>query len=114
MEQVLKGVPDDLAVWLRERKPTSLDELATLVEDYTLARKREATQPPQKSHGPATTPAPGRSLKDIPRGTPQGVAGRARVNAAGEKQCFHCGKYVSTADSGAPDVQLSEASGDTP
>ena len=93
MEQVLKGVPDDLAVWLRERKPTSLDELATLVEDYTLARKREATQPPQKSHGPSTTPTPGRSLKDIPRGTPQGVAGRARVNAAGEKQCFHCRQW---------------------
>ena len=47
IQQVLKGVPDDLAVWLRERKSTSLDELG----DYTLTRKREVIPNPGADPG---------------------------------------------------------------
>ncbi len=44
-EQVLCAVPDSLAVWLRERKPESLEDLATLAKDYNLARKSEEKKP---------------------------------------------------------------------
>ena len=45
MEQVLMGVPEDMAVWLKERKPKSLDELGTLADDYVLARRSEGVRP---------------------------------------------------------------------
>ena len=39
IEQFLLSVPDDLRVWLRERKPESLHKAATLADDYMLACK---------------------------------------------------------------------------
>lgn len=39
LEQFLTGVPEDLRIWLRERKPTSLRQAATLADDHALARK---------------------------------------------------------------------------
>ena len=35
MEQILQGVEDDLAIWLRERRPSSLEELSRMADDYT-------------------------------------------------------------------------------
>ena len=37
-EQVLMGVPEEMAVWLKERKPKSLEELGKLADDFALAR----------------------------------------------------------------------------
>ena len=39
VEQFITGVPEDLRIWLRERKPNSLRQAAALADDYTLARK---------------------------------------------------------------------------
>ena len=39
LEQFLTEVPEDLQIWLRERKPTSLRQAATLADDHALARK---------------------------------------------------------------------------
>ena len=39
IEQFLAWVPEDLRIWLRERKPTSLHQAATLADDHALARK---------------------------------------------------------------------------
>ena len=39
IEQFLLSVPDDLRVWLRERKPESLHKAAILADDYVLAHK---------------------------------------------------------------------------
>ena len=41
IEQFMAGVPPDLAVWLRERKPKSLREAAEQADDYVAARKAE-------------------------------------------------------------------------
>ena len=53
LDQFLGGVPEDLRVWLKERKPESLQQAVELADDYTLARgggKRKTTvvtaQPP--------------------------------------------------------------------
>ena len=45
MEQVLLGVSENMAVWLKERKPSSLEELGKLADDYSLARKSEGDRP---------------------------------------------------------------------
>ena len=40
VEQLLDILPQDLCVWLCERKPTNGDEAATFADDYCLARRR--------------------------------------------------------------------------
>ena len=40
LEQFLAGVPENLRIWLRERKrPTSLRQAMTLADDHALARR---------------------------------------------------------------------------
>ena len=39
IEQFMGEVPEDLAIWLRERKPDSLKATADLADDYMLARR---------------------------------------------------------------------------
>ena len=39
LEQFITGVPEDLRIWLQERKPNSLRQAAALADDYALARK---------------------------------------------------------------------------
>ena len=47
-EQVYNSVPQDLAVWLRKRKPRSAQQLAELADDYSLVRHSgEDTTPPK-------------------------------------------------------------------
>ena len=36
LEQFLTGVPEDLRIWLCERKPTSLRQAATLADDHAV------------------------------------------------------------------------------
>ena len=42
MEQILLGVQEEMAVWLKERKLESLEELGKLTDDYALARKNRS------------------------------------------------------------------------
>lgn len=62
-EQVLCAVPDSLAVWLRERKPESLEDLATLAKDYNLARKSEEKKPLSNSAATAGRKGPTKEVK---------------------------------------------------
>ena len=41
LEQFLKALPRDLAVWLREQKPTCATKAAEMADDYEVARKSE-------------------------------------------------------------------------
>ena len=42
-QRVNSTTPEALSIWLKERQSRSLDELAKLAEDYTLARKDKVT-----------------------------------------------------------------------
>ncbi len=64
MEQALWSMPEGLTVWLRERQPKSLDELAKLAEDYTLARKSK-----HQPFGPKKTPVSPGTQEVKPQGT---------------------------------------------
>ena len=39
LEQFISSVPEDLRIWLQERKPESLRQAASLADDYALAHK---------------------------------------------------------------------------
>ena len=51
IEQFVKGAPDHLAVWLKERKPQSLQQAAELADDYATARKGDNRPRPQTGTG---------------------------------------------------------------
>ena len=62
LEQFLAGVPEDLRIWLRERKPTSLCQAVTLADDHALARRSSqrnsgrSVPPPTSSTGSTRLP----------------------------------------------------------
>ena len=97
IEQVYNSVPQDLAVWLRERKPRSAQQLAELADDYSLARHsggeaaslKDAGSSPGSSRAKEVAKGPSQS-REPPK--PPGESGRSQVNSQGEKQCFHCDK----------------------
>ena len=103
LEQFLQCVPEDLRVWLRERKPESLAQAAELADDFVLARKGEGRLPPRK--GPWTGPVTDGARPEQGKGsyTPRSSErlgpsthfqeGRPRTNASGDKRCYQCGKY---------------------
>ena len=45
LDQVIHGVPEELGIWLRERKPKSLQEAMEMADDYTLARRGNKAGP---------------------------------------------------------------------
>ena len=45
MEQFLHCLPEDLCVWLRERKPESPQQAASLADDYVLVRREGRSMP---------------------------------------------------------------------
>ncbi|XP_064389549.1 uncharacterized protein LOC135337548 [Halichondria panicea] len=95
MEQALWGMPEGLTVWLRERQPKSLEELAKLAEDYTLARKGKdqpfGTRKPLSSPGTPAVETQGTRAPHKRNGFR--TEPRTKVKAAGEKQCFHCHQW---------------------
>ena len=97
MEQALLSMPEALSIWLKERQPRPLDELAKLAEDYTLARKDKVTFSPRKpwvSTGvqEARTHRTGEGRTAPKREDPR-TETRTRVNTTGDKQCFHCRQW---------------------
>ena len=58
-EQILLRVSDDVAIWLRERRPESLNELGRLADDYLLARKGEGRASIRRLVVPAQVPCGG-------------------------------------------------------
>jgi len=96
MEQVLLETPEDLAVWLRERSPKSLEELGKLAENYAQARKGDDTE--RKTAGGSAGAwrtkfgeGKGSAEKGGRSGTSEGT--RTKVNSCGERQCYHCRQW---------------------
>ena len=95
IEQFLLSVPDDLQVWLRERKPESLHKVAMLADDYVLARKTSSSfssgrpaSPSRNSPGQQGEPAAnslGQSQQQQPVNTRNSSnrLGRSQTNSRG-------------------------------
>ena len=103
LEQFISGVPEDLRIWLRDRKPESLHQAASLADGYALAHKSNQRVNP----GRPTVPSPTNSSRqqESPANNGQGQSqqsrsinnlnqnGRSQTNARGDKRCFQCGKF---------------------
>ena len=55
IEQFLFGVPEDLWIWLCERKPNSLRQVVTLADDNALTRWSSQKFHPSKPMSPPTS-----------------------------------------------------------
>ena len=98
LEQFIAGVPEDLQIWLRERKPESLRQAAALADDYALARTKSGHKIIYKN---STRLQEGAAVSD--QGQPQSQRerplnnltrpGRSQTNTRGDKKCFQCGKF---------------------
>ena len=53
LKQFLKMLPRDLAVWLKEQKPTCATKAAEMADDYEVARKSEG-RPNQLQSAPTS------------------------------------------------------------
>ena len=94
-EQFYQSVPEDIAVWVRDCKPTSLEQIAELADHYMLSRKglsiaRDSEQPKGQSNKDSWKSAHNRE-KVQPS---SGVTGqRLSTNVRGDKKCYQCGRY---------------------
>ena len=55
IEQLLNAMPEDLRVWLSEKKPATGSEAGRLADEYVLARKRNRLEVPRSSSNEDTT-----------------------------------------------------------
>ena len=98
IEQFMAEVPQDLAVWLRERKPKSLREAAEQADDYVAARKDEGRSEGNQSElqrmskgGQLSDPRPSADTGGRMQPPPATIAPEhSKTNSKGEKQCFWC------------------------
>ena len=67
LEQLITTLPDEIRIWVSERKPTSSAQAVRLAEDYLQARKSTATGKPE-----------------LPK--------RAEKRAMGGQRCHACGE----------------------
>ena len=94
VEQVFMGVPEEMAVWLKEQKPKSLEELGKLADNYALARKSEGVRPlgptaPGLKRCPGKLYAPAKEERPHPNAEGR----RVQVNTRGDKRCYICGRW---------------------
>ncbi|CAH1243538.1 FGFR3 [Branchiostoma lanceolatum] len=82
-EQFLDSCPVDLAVWPRERKPESLEEIGTLSEQYLIAHDRNLAEGAR----PRNSPSSGGGVS-----TRKGGHGSSRERGGGgfRGTCYHC------------------------
>ena len=105
-EQVLRSLPENIRVWVHERKPTTAAEAGQLAEDYLLARRSTqgikprdvdrvnvSSGPPKcyecKQVGHVSRDCPRRSRIWTVKG--EGVGNTQRFTR-GEVKCFSCGQ----------------------
>lgn len=88
IDQFLHCVPEELAVWLMERKPKTLKEIAELADEYTLVRSRSNSRKAPTSAGgqpiEKDKPDAEKGSRDLPRSS--------RNNTRG-LQCYQCGQF---------------------
>ena len=94
VEQVFMGVPEEMAVWLKEQKPKSLEELGKLADNYALARKSEGVRPLGPT-APGLKRCPGKRYAPMKeeRPRPNAEGRRVQVNTRGDKRCYICGRW---------------------
>ena len=84
LEQFIMSVPEELAVWIEEKKPASLRQAAELADMYTLARKGDEKQAARK-------PRTGSQAAEKPTtATPTGPERRFQSAPRKEIRCYHC------------------------
>ena len=98
LEQFLAWVPEDLRIWLRERKPTSLHQAATLADDHALARKScqrdfGRSVPPSTSGVYLPDSSSYNDQRDLPPPNNSNRNGRSQTNIRGDKKYFQCGNF---------------------
>ena len=103
LEQFLQGVPTDLSVWLKERKPTSAKEAAQMADDYILARgtkpSYEKLHRPQRLQSEPSTKVMQEKQQSskpffrVPPPEVRNIPPRSKTNTQGEKQCYNCKKW---------------------
>ena len=103
-EQVLRSLPENIRVWVHERKPTTAAEAGQLAEDYLLARRSfQGTKPrdAERVSGSGSQPAKcfeckqvGHVARDCPRRRAGGSekAVNSQRFSRGELKCFNCGQ----------------------
>ena len=85
IDQFLQFVPEELAVWLMERKPQTLEKVAELADEYTLVRSRSSLHKVPTGGHPAE-----KDKSDNEKGSKD--PSRNRNNARGQ-QCYQCGQF---------------------
>ena len=103
MEQFVEVLPDDVRVWVKERKPRTSQEAGRLAEDYRQARKAELWTTTSKKGGQKhcfNCCQPGHIAKDCPKrkvGLPPAFKGEDATKAEKKKKveklflCYNCG-----------------------
>ena len=96
LEQFLKTLPRELAIWLKEQNPTSAVKAAEMADDYDVARRGEVTTPPQSQSASASAGNASAQItlqKTTPTFKSTNMAfqpQRSRTNHKGELQCHWC------------------------
>ena len=88
VEQLLDILPQDLRIWLCERKPTTGDQAAALADDYVLARRRRRSDVRRKETLTSASDASKRAIwqRNVPTKTPVANPQRARLNKRSHKR----------------------------
>ena len=109
-EQFVEVLPEEIKVWVKERKPRTSEEAGRLAEDYRQARKRDLWVPgmePKKSSQRTcfTCKQPGHLVRDCPMKVATGVSSKGEDATKGETAvkgerkkredkplvCYNCG-----------------------
>ena len=97
LEQVLTGVPEDLRIWLRERKPASLHQAATLARKSCQRNPGRPIPFPMSSSSASNRRPPEDSANGDRRDRlltqSNSNHNRSQTNNLGDKKCFQCGKF---------------------
>lgn len=96
IEQLLNNMPMDLQVWVRQKKPKTVEEAGTQADDYVLARQGVKRQK-KTCHGCGV---PGHILRDFPKNgkkvedkdqKEQAKDGESGSRKLDQPKCFKCG-----------------------
>ena len=108
MEQFLNSCPPDLAIFLRERKPTSLEELGTLSEQYLIAHGKSLSTSSRPKYSPRPS-APRQTNTPLRSKTPP-ARGYNKNSFKFQGQCFNCNE-VGHIQSNCPKLKTSPKKG---
>ena len=93
-EQYLSVVSRELSLFLRERAPKDLQELAKLAETYIEAHDGKSKQPYQSNYGEKEVRTEGKFLKpDFTKETERTGKKDQKRNGANDRPCFFCNRY---------------------